>query len=128
MTSNEHPQRASSSIAPQATAASIPSSDIFKSDPTDEAVGGVKGRAVSNENLTGSAFGVGSGTTPSQKLQISPSTGVVVQNMPNASTVPEFLYQLTRMLSDNNRDTIEWSHGKHFVFLQTLDPFFLSLQ
>jgi len=31
---------------------------------------------------------------------------------PTASTVPEFLYQLTKMLTDNNRDIIEWSKGK----------------
>ena len=28
------------------------------------------------------------------------------------NTVPEFLYQLTKMLTDNNRDTIEWSNGE----------------
>merc|ERR1719157_289095 len=48
-------------------------------------------------------------------MQISPSTGVVVAsstNTANANTVPEFLYQLTKMLTDNNRDIIEWSNAK----------------
>lgn len=46
------------------------------------------------------------------QLHISPSTGVVVPEMQSTNTVPEFLYQLTRMLTDNNRDVIEWSNGK----------------
>ena len=28
------------------------------------------------------------------------------------NTVPEFLYQLTKMLTENNRDCIEWSNGE----------------
>jgi len=45
-------------------------------------------------------------------LQISPSTGVVVPSaVPSTNTVPEFLYQLTKMLTDHNRDVIEWSNG-----------------
>lgn len=48
-------------------------------------------------------------------LQISPSTGVVVTSnvgSNNTNTVPEFLYQLTKMLTDDNRDIIEWSNAK----------------
>ena len=45
-------------------------------------------------------------------MQLSPTTGVVVPAAPTANTVPEFLYQLTKMLTDNNRDIIEWSNGK----------------
>lgn len=42
----------------------------------------------------------------------SPTTGsVITAASPNA--VPEFLYQLTKMLTDNNRDIIEWSGGKN---------------
>jgi hypothetical protein len=29
----------------------------------------------------------------------------------NNTSVPEFLYQLTKMLTENNSDVIEWSHG-----------------
>jgi hypothetical protein len=29
----------------------------------------------------------------------------------NSNSVPEFLYQLTKMLTENNKDVIEWSHG-----------------
>ncbi len=45
-------------------------------------------------------------------MQITSSTGVLVASTPNTNTVPEFLYQLTKMLTDNNRDIIEWSNGK----------------
>ena len=48
---------------------------------------------------------------PGNHLHISPSTGVVVPAMASTNTVPEFLYQLTKMLTDNNRDVIEWSNG-----------------
>ena len=29
------------------------------------------------------------------------------------NSVPEFLYQLTKMLTDDHRDIIEWSNGKY---------------
>jgi hypothetical protein len=47
------------------------------------------------------------------QLHLSPSTGVVVPtSVASSDTVPEFLYQLTKMLSDSNREVIEWSHGE----------------
>lgn len=52
-------------------------------------------------------------TTSQTHVQIQPSTGVIVEStMPTTNTVPEFLYQLTKMLTDNNRDIIEWSNGE----------------
>ena len=47
-------------------------------------------------------------------LHISRHGGAVVPSSPNpiTNTVPEFLYQLTKMLTDNNRDVIEWSNGE----------------
>lgn len=42
----------------------------------------------------------------------SPATGVVIPSVASSNAVPEFLYQLTKMLTDNNRDIIEWSSGK----------------
>jgi hypothetical protein len=48
---------------------------------------------------------------PNQQ-HITATTQVVVPAMPSSNSVPEFLYQLTKMLNDNNRDTIEWSNGK----------------
>lgn len=30
----------------------------------------------------------------------------------SSSNVPEFLYQLTKMLNDNNKDVIEWTNGE----------------
>ncbi len=51
--------------------------------------------------------------TSQTHVQIQPSTGVIVEtSMPTTNTVPEFLYQLTKMLTDNNRDIIEWSKGE----------------
>ena len=48
-------------------------------------------------------------------VQIQPSTGVIIPStMPTTNTVPEFLYQLTKMLTDNNRDIIEWSKGEGY--------------
>ena len=42
-------------------------------------------------------------------LGVSDGTGALVTN----TTVPEFLYQLTKMLTDDNREIIEWSNGEH---------------
>lgn len=36
----------------------------------------------------------------------------VVNTTPVSTTVPEFLYQLTKMLTDNNKEVIEWANGK----------------
>ena len=53
---------------------------------------------------------------PTNHLHITPSPNVVVPaTMPTTNTVPEFLYQLTKMLTDNNREIIEWSNGKRQV-------------
>jgi hypothetical protein len=41
----------------------------------------------------------------------------------NNNTVAEFLYQLTKMLTDNNKETIEWTNGKHTIFLVMMNPF-----
>ncbi|KAG7364551.1 HSF-type DNA-binding protein [Nitzschia inconspicua] len=45
-------------------------------------------------------------------MRLSPNTRVVVPAAPTVNTVPEFLCSLTKMLTDNNRDIIEWSNGK----------------
>ena len=37
---------------------------------------------------------------------------VVLSGLVAGSQAPEFLYQLTKMLTDDNRETIEWCHGK----------------
>jgi hypothetical protein len=47
----------------------------------------------------------------------------------NSNSVPEFLYQLTKMLTENNNDVIEWSHGTTiqtfccFIPIHTYDAF-----
>ena len=35
----------------------------------------------------------------------------------NTNTVAEFLYQLTKMLTDDNREVIEWSNGESLFLL-----------
>lgn len=38
-------------------------------------------------------------------------TPVILSGGSAANSVPEFLYQLTKMLTDDNREVIEWSNG-----------------
>lgn len=45
-------------------------------------------------------------------LPILPSAGLTVPAAPTNNTVPEFLYQLTKMLTGGHNDIIEWSNGK----------------
>lgn len=45
-------------------------------------------------------------------LPILPSSGLAVPSTPNNNTVPEFLYQLTKMLTGGHNDIIEWSNGR----------------
>lgn len=53
-------------------------------------------------------------------MRLSPTTRVVVPSAPSLNTVPEFLCSLTKMLTDDNRDVIEWSNGKfHETTLRT---------
>ena len=63
-------------------------------------------------------------------LSITPSpgasSGVVVPTMPTTNTVPEFLYQLTKMLTDNNREIIEWSNGKSCLAIAVSSKGFTS--
>ncbi|KAL7567553.1 hypothetical protein ACA910_000157 [Epithemia clementina (nom. ined.)] len=55
---------------------------------------------------------------PQRQSQISNETqsitgsGSVFSGLVASSQAPEFLYQLTKMLTDDNRDTIEWCNGK----------------
>lgn len=45
-------------------------------------------------------------------LPILPSAGLAVPAAPTNNTVPEFLYQLTKMLTGGHNDIIEWSNGR----------------
>lgn len=45
-------------------------------------------------------------------LPILPSAGLAVSAAPANNTVPEFLYQLTKMLTGGHNDIIEWSNGR----------------
>ena len=40
--------------------------------------------------------------------------GAASEEQAVANTIPEFLYQLTKLLTDDNRDAIEWNYGKRF--------------
>jgi hypothetical protein len=39
-----------------------------------------------------------------------------VQSKAAVTSTPEFLFQLTKMLTDDNSDIIEWSKGKKVIF------------
>eukprot|EP00542_Grammatophora_oceanica_P021822 CAMPEP_0194027366 /NCGR_PEP_ID=MMETSP0009_2-20130614/1523_1 /TAXON_ID=210454 /ORGANISM="Grammatophora oceanica, Strain CCMP 410" /LENGTH=498 /DNA_ID=CAMNT_0038666411 /DNA_START=307 /DNA_END=1803 /DNA_ORIENTATION=+ len=54
---------------------------------------------------------------PSSSLPQAPPPAPV---QPNNNTVAEFLYQLTKMLTDDNKSVIEWSNGKIEVHNPTL--------
>jgi hypothetical protein len=62
-------------------------------------------------------------TMPSRRVEgPSESSSLSVARLPAApaptsTSVPEFLYQLTKMLTENNSDVIEWSHGTYWVDL-----------
>ena len=49
----------------------------------------------------------------------------------NNTSVPEFLYQLTKMLTENNNDVIEWSHGmfdfSHICLIKPTQPLTFTL-
>lgn len=53
-------------------------------------------------------------------MRLSPTTRVIVPAAPTVNTVPEFLCSLTKMLTDNNRDIIEWSNGTYTVLRLTM--------
>ena len=62
-------------------------------------------------------------------MRLSPTTRVGVPSAPSVNTVPEFLCSLTKMLTDNNREIIEWSNGTYnqkllvkFVFERSCEP------
>jgi hypothetical protein len=61
-----------------------------------------------------------SSTTDSQAGRVSlfqslSSESRLTQVSSSSNTVPEFLYQLTKMLTDDNRDIIEWAKGTFIV-------------
>jgi hypothetical protein len=51
---------------------------------------------------------------PPNQIPMFPTVGDAVAGLRTAggNSVPEFLYQLTKMLTDDNREIIEWSKGK----------------
>ena len=44
--------------------------------------------------------------------RVEPAARLPSAVAPTSTSVPEFLYQLTKMLTENNNDVIEWSHGR----------------
>ena len=49
--------------------------------------------------------------------------GSATEGQAAANTIPEFLYQLTKLLTDDNRDAIEWNYGKTIPFLFNLPKY-----
>jgi hypothetical protein len=72
-----------------------------------------RAHTIRNHRTETSTEGIEMQKLLSQLLHLSPTTGgVVPTSVASASTFPEFLCQLTKMLSDSNREVIEWSHGE----------------
>lgn len=74
---------------------------------------------------------VGSASAPLLVAPASPNPAATTTTVTTHGSAPEFLYQLTKMLSDNtNRDTIEWSNGRievhspHRLETQVLNKYF----
>ena len=44
-------------------------------------------------------------------FQLDSQGNVISTSASSTNTIPEFLYQLNKMLTDNNRDIIEWNNG-----------------
>lgn len=73
--------------------------------------------AINNTGMTSiNNTGVTSMSTPfmvpKYPIPILPSAGLAIPAIPTNNTVPEFLYQLTKMLTGGHKDIIEWSNGK----------------
>ena len=65
--------------------------------------------------MMGMMFNVGSnGGVPGFPADYNPISRVRIPACPSSmsSAVPEFLFQLTKMLTDNNKDIISWNEGK----------------
>jgi hypothetical protein len=60
-------------------------------------------------------------TADKRPNQVPLPTSATVSTLNNTS-VPEFLYQLTKMLTENNNDVIEWSHGTITLYMIHDDP------
>ena len=56
-------------------------------------------------------------TNATQPQTITSSGPLVLTGLVAGSQAPEFLYQLTKMLTDDNRDTIEWCNGRFGIVL-----------
>lgn len=56
---------------------------------------------------------------PPNPVMYTAGNAVTLPEAAAANSIPEFLYQLTKMLTDNNRDIIEWSNGT-FQFASSL--------
>jgi hypothetical protein len=69
--------------------------------------------SITGSSLTNALFN----TNPLPTVEtMTPNTNIVtdetVAQIVSNNSVPEFLYQLTKMLTDDHRDIIEWSNGK----------------
>lgn len=57
-------------------------------------------------------YSIGRGSNVIVSPPIPPPTTDIETSIAANNSVPEFLYQLTKMLTDDHRDIIEWSNGK----------------
>ena len=51
-------------------------------------------------------------SAPAARLPVAaPAPASSASSAPNSNTVAEFLFQLSKMLTDDNKEIIEWSNG-----------------
>jgi hypothetical protein len=73
------------------------------------------------------AGGTNNAMQPTATTSSPSATTSGIQSVPTTNAVPEFLYQLTKMLTDNNREIIEWSNGKFINVVYAIIHFYSKL-
>ena len=96
-----------------------PLANLSSSDGKQNRTSSSNANTDTDTNMTISATTTTTGSyQPSQviasnnSLPVLPSSGLSVSSNSNNNTVPEFLYQLTKMLTGGHNDIIEWSNGR----------------
>lgn len=97
-------------------------SSIVGASPT---LTGISEQQTESTNYTNSATGP-SGmllaapvpSAPTARLpSAAPAPAPSAESAPNSNTVAEFLFQLSKMLTDDNKEIIEWSNGMWTILL-----------
>lgn len=94
-------------------------SSIGKSPPLNSTEAPANGVSSANA-ATISSSSAPTGMMLTAPVAIAPSPAVAptpAPAAPNNNTVAEFLFQLSKMLTDDNKEIIEWNNGTYFYLL-----------